>query len=781
MSADDLTRWRAAVLTLRLAAAATRRSLVPGAAGLLIVALGVVVLLAGLSMHPTAEARGLAGKATLPDRFGADGEPGLLVANSDGYYLGEPIAAHLVADTSGGRVVPPGLDRVPGPGEVVLSPAMRELWSDASTTLAQRYPGRDAGTVGRTGLVGPEQLVVWRGVEPDRLPETRVVTAFGGAAYSDVAAVPSELRLAVPLVAVGFLLPLGALFLTVVTTGTAARERRLAALRLLGLSGRHCQAVAAVEAALVVAPGALLGVLLFRFGAPALAPHLPVTGGVWPDQVHLSPAFAADLVLGLPVLATVAAYGSLRRVTVSPLGVARGAVDRQLGRWRLVPLAAGCVALAASAAAASGADDVTLAGVLLLVAVLLLLVGLVLAAPLVCRLVVDALGRVARGIPAQLATGRVHRDAVGAARLVTGSALLVFVSGLLLSFFPLLEDAGADGLREMRATVGGDVLVAGVRLIDPAVLEQLRNDPAVAGVARLTQTTVSDGDVSTLVTAVDCRDLADVVPALGGCSPGSLWLAPADPDPKSAPLRTDGPLQAVTTVERADGSGLDQVDLGPLDPSALARAAPVLESLDPVTGGTAGLVDLDALPAAAHPGPAGGMLLVRPAAAATGTQELERLRTLLSRATSAGSVLTVDEQIAVAERTTQTYRDITLTALGCAALVGVLTLASTLLQQVREHRRALVALWMTGVPARTLRTATLLQSALVVLPVVLLSLTLAVAAAGAYLALADDRLARLPWSAISLVAAGAALLPLLATSLTLPALRATARPQFVAD
>jgi hypothetical protein len=781
MSRPGLSRG-ALTLAVRLALTAIRRSPLPAVAGVLVVALGMVVLFAGLSMQPTAEARGIAGKATIAGEFAADGEPGLLLVSSDGSYRGEGIDASLVFDTSGGAVVPPGLDRVPAPGEVVLSPAMRELWSDPSTTLAQRYPGRDVGTVGRAGLLGPQDLVVWVGVDRDRLPETRVVTGFGGAGVADIADVPSELRLAVPLLVIGFLLPLVALFLTVATTGTTARERRLAALRLLGVSARHCRLIAALESALVIVPGVVLGALAFRVAAPALAAHLPVPGGVWPDQVHWSTAVAIGLLVVLPLLGTAATWWALRRVQVSPLGVVRGSTDRELRRWRLIPLGIGCLALIGSVAASYRADNVTVAGGLLLLAVVLLLVGIVLAAPLLCRLAADALGRVLPGIPAQLATARVRRDATSAARLVTGSALLVFISGLLLSFFPLLESSNADGLRALRTTVGGELLVADVRLLDPAALAELRADPGVAAVARMTQVQVSDGlQGGPQVSAVDCAELTDVVPDLRDCTAGSLLLAPVDPDPKSVSLSTAGALEVVTLVESADGSSLDTVSLGPLATVGPVRTSPLLESLDAVTGGTVGLVDLHALPIAAQPANSGGNLLVRPAKGTAGSVELERVRTLLTRATSAVTVLTVDEQVAAVERTTQTYRDITLTALASAALVGLLTLTSTLLQQVREHRRALVALWMTGMPRATVRAATLLQSALVILPVVVLSLALGLTTATVYLALADGGVTRLPWPAITVVAAGAAALPLLATALTLPALRTTARPQMIAD
>jgi hypothetical protein len=359
----------------------------------------------------------------------------------------------------------------------------------------------------------------------------------------------------------------------------------------------------------------------------------------------------------------------------------------------------------------------------------------------------------------------------------------VFTSGLLLSFFPLLEDSNAGDLRALRTAAGGDLLGADVQLLDHTALEQLRADPAVADIARLTQLQLSDGTGAggPMVTAVDCAELHDVLPALRDCTAGGLLLAPTDPDPKAAPLQTTGSLRAITMVASADGSRQDPVSLGPLAIIGPARTSQLVTSLTPLTGGGIGLVDVHALPAAAGPTDIGGTLLVRPASGSAGTADLERVRTLLTRATNAATVLTVDEQVADVERTVATYRNITLAALGCAALVGLLTLTSTLLQQVREHRRALVALWMTGMPRATVRAATLLQSTLVILPVVALSLVLGLAAAAVFVTTAGYGVGQLPWAALAVVVAGATALPLLATALTLPALRATARPQLTAD
>jgi len=53
--------------------------------------------------------------------------------------------------------LPPGLDRLPGPGELAVSPALRRLMAAVpAAQLADRFPGRVAGTVGKAALQAPD-------------------------------------------------------------------------------------------------------------------------------------------------------------------------------------------------------------------------------------------------------------------------------------------------------------------------------------------------------------------------------------------------------------------------------------------------------------------------------------------------------------------------------------------------------------------------------------------------------------------------------------------------
>jgi hypothetical protein len=76
-------------------------------------------------------------------------------------HHGEQIGRVDVAATGPRSDVPPGLARLPRPGEIVASPALAELLRDApADQLGDRYPGRLVGTIGPAGLTAPTSLVV---------------------------------------------------------------------------------------------------------------------------------------------------------------------------------------------------------------------------------------------------------------------------------------------------------------------------------------------------------------------------------------------------------------------------------------------------------------------------------------------------------------------------------------------------------------------------------------------------------------------------------------------
>lgn len=100
------------------------------------------------------------------------------------------------------------------------------------------------------------------------------------------------------------------------------RDDRLAALRLLGATGRGTAALAVTEAAGVALGGALLGVAVAYAAAPLVGLVRFRGEPIGTAGAALPPWVSALLVAVVVVIATVSAVLSLRRVIISPLGVA---------------------------------------------------------------------------------------------------------------------------------------------------------------------------------------------------------------------------------------------------------------------------------------------------------------------------------------------------------------------------------------------------------------------------------------------------------------------------
>src|SRR4051794_16686020 len=77
-----------------------------------------------------------------------------------------------VAATGPHSPVPPGIPRLPGPGEYYASPALARLLASAPRDqLAVRFPGRLVGTIGRKALASPDSSVIIIGRSADELSQ----------------------------------------------------------------------------------------------------------------------------------------------------------------------------------------------------------------------------------------------------------------------------------------------------------------------------------------------------------------------------------------------------------------------------------------------------------------------------------------------------------------------------------------------------------------------------------------------------------------------------------
>ena len=362
-------------------------------------------------------------------------------------FDGQNIDRFDVAATGASSPVPPGITRDPGPGQYYASPALAALLrSTPADELAGRYPGRLAGIIGDAALSSPDSLVIIIGRTPAQLagtPGSAQVTSiattvpgnFGqllnrkGLAYTPASAgIESKgIDLILSVVALAMLAPVLIFIATATRLSAARREQRFAAMRLVGATRRQVSLLAATESTAAAALGVAAGFgIFFLLRAPVAG--IPFLGEpFFPADMSLSPPDILAVAIGVPVAAAVAARLALRRVRISPLGVARRATPEPPRAWRVVPLLAGLAELGffvvhGTPASPGGELWALLAGFLLII------VGLVIAGPWLTMAAARVMARRTSHPGALIAARRLADDPRAAFRAVSGLVLALFVT-----------------------------------------------------------------------------------------------------------------------------------------------------------------------------------------------------------------------------------------------------------------------------------------------------------------------------------------------------------------
>ncbi|MFG1893844.1 FtsX-like permease family protein [Micromonospora zamorensis] len=358
---------------------------------------------------------------------GGDADP-LWWSTREDYFHGKQIIRIDVAATGPDAPTPTGVPSTPGPGEYYASPALRKLLAaHPADQLADRYPGRDIGTVGPAGLTSPDTMLVIRGGTPDEvaaLPLARQLTTVG-----DTPALPeTTVNLILSVIAGGLLFPLLIFVGTATRLNAARREQRFAAMRLVGATPKQISVVAAVEATTAAVVGTAVGFgLFYAFRGPMAG--IPFTGmPFFPSDMSLGVLDALLVALGVPAGAAVAAQVSLRRVRISPLGVTRRVTPRPPRAYRLIPILLGVAvlffAIGFRPPTSDGQAAVFLPGLLLIMA------GLILAGPWLTMVGARVMARFANRPAALIAARRLADNPKAGFRAISGIMLALFVTSV---------------------------------------------------------------------------------------------------------------------------------------------------------------------------------------------------------------------------------------------------------------------------------------------------------------------------------------------------------------
>ena len=351
------------------------------------------------------------------------------------YFDGETIARVDVAALGSNAAVPPGVPRLPGPGEYYASPALTALLhTTPAAELGDRFPGREIGTIGDAALPSPDSLIILVGRTTDEaahLPRAVRVTGIlaadpGSCGQCFVGIKRAGINLILGVVAAALLFPVLMFIGTATRLAATRREQRFAAMRLVGATPRQISVISAVESTVAAVAGTVLGFGLFLAFRPALA-ELPFTGArFFTADLRLSVVDILAVVLGIPLGAVLAARLALRRVRISPLGVTRRVTPRAPRASRLIPLAAGIAELAyfvgRRPATTNGQLTAYLSGIFVI------MIGLVVAGPWLTMLGSRVLARRAGRAATLIAGRRLSDNPKVAFRAVSGLMLALFVT-----------------------------------------------------------------------------------------------------------------------------------------------------------------------------------------------------------------------------------------------------------------------------------------------------------------------------------------------------------------
>jgi hypothetical protein len=439
-------------LGLRLAISGGREAVVRLVILAVAIGLGVGLLLTALSVINAVNAQNAryawlwTGNSAEPAAHGRAGTDPLWWSISGDEFGGRVVVRVDVAATGPTSPVPPGLRRDPAPGQYYASPALASLLhSTPADELADRYPGRLAGTIGAAALPSPDSLYIVIGHTaaqmagaPDAIAVTTIATvppvAFGPRNPSGLdvqppeqGVAPSGVDLIFSVVALALLTPVLIFIATATRLSAARREQRFAAMRLVGARPRQVSVIAAAESTVAAAAGVAAGFgLFFVLRVPLSA--VPFTGGrFFIGDLSLSLPDILLVAIGVPVAAAVVARLALRRVQISPLGVARRVTPKPPRAWRVLPLLAGLAWLGFFVVhgrpdAASGQVKALVPGCLLI------MIGLVIAGPWLTMAGARIVARRASRPGTLIAARRLADDPRAAFRAVSGLVLALFIT-----------------------------------------------------------------------------------------------------------------------------------------------------------------------------------------------------------------------------------------------------------------------------------------------------------------------------------------------------------------
>ena len=413
--------------------------------------------------------------------------------------------------------------KTPRPGEYYLSKALADAVAEyPEDNILARF-GKNTkylGVIPSEYVASPDALMIVRGASAEEVAESDAFTKsqgqpsyFANVYRTDANGLKSDAKIdpvAVIVFGVGgtiLLFPI-VIFVSVATQlGAAQREKRYAALRLIGATKRQVGRVLMLESLLASVVGVIIGLgafwLLqaplqdFRMDGMRFNPgDLALTGTQY--------ALIIGLTLGLTMFVN---WRRMRRAQISPLGVSRSVEKvKKLRAWRALVPALG-IAFFAWLSSKPGRDwldankESAIPMLLLTTALLLVMFGLILAGGWLTNKLSLLAARWANNGSMLIAGKRTAVHSRTVFRSVSGVVLALFAGSFYLTATSGIEGLNAQAVKDngFSQLKRGTAIVIG-RSLPGDMAEQLQQKSYITSVATIYPR--EDGD------AIRCQDLA---------------------------------------------------------------------------------------------------------------------------------------------------------------------------------------------------------------------------------------------------------------------------------
>lgn len=404
--------------------------------------------------------------------------------------------------------------KTPSEGEYYVSKGLDEvIRSNPTANVGDRFGTKQIGVIPDELTASPDSLEVIRGMTVEEASSERVVEVYNFSSKAEVASRYSG--------SVGMILVFGGtillfpvvMFISIATQlGSAQREKRYAALRLVGATRKQISRIIAAESLSAALVGIAAGTLAYFALIPLMSQYHFSGMRFWSNDLTVPMAHYVLIVVLVLLFCLVANWWGMRHVQLSPLGVARsGKISKQPRMWRLFLLVPGLVAFAwlslpqGTEWLRENAAESPLPIAVLVLGILSVMFGLIMAGPWLTNSIARLTARRTRNATTLLASKRIAVQSRRIFRSVSGVVLALFagsfyltgVSGIEKLNISAVDNNGYSQLKDNTAIVMSDKL--------PDTFEgQLHQQPYV-------QSAVPVGVAGDSGIIVDCQALVTYV------------------------------------------------------------------------------------------------------------------------------------------------------------------------------------------------------------------------------------------------------------------------------